>query len=129
MRILFRAFMIYRDPLGITLLPTLQLGFNHLHEHKLRHNFTDTVNPLCSCYLETESTEHYMIHCHNYATFHTILMNEFSSINSKFNTSELDEPIRTILYADNDFNFKDIPEKWDSDSTVESETQDPSLGP
>ena len=56
-------------------------------------------------------------------------MNEFSSINSKFNTSELDEPVRTILYADNDFNFKDIPEKWDSDSTVESETQDPSLGP
>ena len=37
-------------------------------------------------------------------------MNELNSINSKFNTLKLDELIRTILYADenfdNDSNFK-----------------------
>ena len=39
---------VYRihDPIGITLLQSLQLGFSHLREHKFRHNFADTLNPL-----------------------------------------------------------------------------------
>ena len=45
------------DPLGINFLHRLWLGFSHLCEHKFRHNFVDTVNPLCSFYLEIESTE------------------------------------------------------------------------
>ena len=32
---------------------------SHLSEHKFRHNFADSLNPLCSCSLETESTLHY----------------------------------------------------------------------
>ena len=39
---------------GVRLLNRLHLGFSHLREHKLRHNFADTLNPLCSCSLETE---------------------------------------------------------------------------
>ena len=42
------------NPLGIRLLNRLCLGFSHLREHKFRHNFADTLNPLCSCSLETE---------------------------------------------------------------------------
>ena len=79
------------DPLGIKLLHRLRLGFSYSREHKVRHNFADTVNPLCSCYLEIENMEYYIIRCHNYATFRTILMNELNSINSKFNT--LDYPL------------------------------------
>ena len=39
------------DPLGIKLLTRLRLGFSHLSnlEHKFRHNFGDSLNPLCSC--------------------------------------------------------------------------------
>ena len=37
------------DPLGIKLLTRLRLGFSHLSEHKFRHNFADSLNPLCSC--------------------------------------------------------------------------------
>ena len=48
------TYKIY-DPLGIKLLTRLQLGFSHLSQHKFRHNFTDSLNPLCSCSLETES--------------------------------------------------------------------------
>ena len=47
------------DSLGIKLLHRLWLGFCHLYEYKFRQNFADTVNPLCSCYLEIESTEYY----------------------------------------------------------------------
>ena len=40
-------------PLGVRLLNRLRLGFSHLREHTFRHNFADTLNPLCSCSLET----------------------------------------------------------------------------
>ena len=73
------TYSIY-DPLGIKLLHRLRLGFSHLREHKFWHNFASTVNPLCSCYLDIESAEYYIIRCHNYATFRTILMNELNSI-------------------------------------------------
>ena len=71
------------DPLGIKRPHRLRLGFSHLCQHKLKHNFAGTVNPLCSCSLEIESTEHYFLRCHNYVTFRTALMNELNSINSK----------------------------------------------
>ena len=68
-------FNIY-DPQGSKLLNRLRLGFSHLREHKFRHNFTDTVNPLCSCTLDTESTDHFFLGCQNYVSFRTALMNE-----------------------------------------------------
>ena len=51
------TFSIY-DSLGIKLFNRLSVDFSHLNEHKCRHNFADTLNPLCSCSLETESTAH-----------------------------------------------------------------------
>ena len=44
------------DPFVVKLINRLRLGFSHLRQHKFRHNFADTVNPLCSCTLETENT-------------------------------------------------------------------------
>ena len=49
---------IYK-PRGTKLLTRLRLGFAHVLEHIFRHNFADTLNPLCSCSLETESTLHF----------------------------------------------------------------------
>ena len=41
---------------------------DHLREQKFRRNFADTVDPLYSCSLETESTDHFFyavkIMCH-----------------------------------------------------------------
>ena len=34
-------------PVGFKLLVRLRLGFSHLHENKFRHNFLDTLTPLC----------------------------------------------------------------------------------
>ena len=53
------------DPFGVRLINRLRLGFSHLREHKFRQSFVDTVNPLCSCTLETESTEHFFLRCQN----------------------------------------------------------------
>ena len=38
------------------------LGFSHLREHKFRHNFVNTKNPLCSRALGTKSTEHFFFY-------------------------------------------------------------------
>ena len=56
------------DPLGIKLLTSLRLGFSYLSEHKSRHKIADSLIPLFSCSLETESTLHFFLHCQNYAT-------------------------------------------------------------
>ena len=50
---------------GIKLLTRLGLNFSHLNEHKFRHNFLDTLNPMCSCGSEPETTAHFLLHCQN----------------------------------------------------------------
>ena len=92
-------FNIY-DPQGSKLLNRLRLGFSHLREHKFRHNFADTVNPLCSCALETESTDHFFLRCQNYVSFRTALMNELSSINSGIISLRPSALLEVILYGD-----------------------------
>ena len=51
------------DNNGITLLTRLRLNFSHLNEHKFRHNFLDTLNPMCSCGFEPETTAHFLLCC------------------------------------------------------------------
>ena len=41
----------------------LRLGLSHLREHKFKHNFQDSINPLCNCGHDIESTTHYLLHC------------------------------------------------------------------
>ena len=43
-------------PVSVKLFVRLRLGFSHLRKHKFRHNFHNTLNPLCSCNLEPETT-------------------------------------------------------------------------
>ena len=63
-------------PFGVRLINRLWLGFSHLRKHKFRHYFADTVNPLCSCTLETENTEHFFLCCQNNLSTRTNLLNE-----------------------------------------------------
>ena len=54
------------NPIGNKLLTRLRLGFSHLHEHKFRHCFQDTLNPLCEFGKDIESTMHFFLHCTNF---------------------------------------------------------------
>ena len=42
------------DPLGVKVFKILRL-------QKFRHDFGDTVNPICECNAEIEDTEHFII--------------------------------------------------------------------
>ena len=59
-------FSIY-DPLGVKLLTRLRLQFSHLNKHKFRHGFGDTINAMCACGSEVETTEHFFVCCHLYS--------------------------------------------------------------
>ena len=74
------------DPLGIQLLSRLRLGFSHLSEHKFRHNFADSLNSLCSCSLENESTFHFFLCCQNYTTLQRAFMTDLKNINDAIMT-------------------------------------------
>ena len=62
------------DSLGIKLLTRLRLGLSYLREHKFNHNVQDTINPLCSCSLESKSTTHFFLRCQNF-TFNKTFVN------------------------------------------------------
>ena len=49
------------------LLTRLQVGLSHLHEHKFRHNFQDSLDPFCNCSRHIETTIHFFLHCSNYS--------------------------------------------------------------
>ena len=69
------------DPIGLKLLTRLRLNLSHLREHKFRHNFQDTLNPLCSCKnLETETTGHYFLRCDFYTNTRTTLLENLVEI-------------------------------------------------
>ena len=92
------------DPLGIRLLNRLRLVFSHLKEHKFRHNFADTLNPLCSCSLETEDREYYFLRCQNNLSFHTAFMNDLNNINISIVSLNSNDLPRVILYRNESFN-------------------------
>ena len=54
------------NPYGIKPLKRLRQGLSHLHEHKFRHCFQNTLNPLCECDKDVESTMHFLIYCANF---------------------------------------------------------------
>ena len=59
-------FSIY-DPLGVKLLTRLRLQFSHLNEHKFKHGFNDTLNPICECGHDFETTEHFLLRCRRFS--------------------------------------------------------------
>ena len=44
------------NPKVIKLVTRLRLGLSHLREHKFKHSFQDTLNPLCSCGVDIATT-------------------------------------------------------------------------
>ena len=99
------------NPLGLELLTRLRIGFSHLKEHKFKHNFQDSVYPLCSCGNDKESTVHFFLHCPNFTIQGQTLLNKLDSINASIMPKNENSVVRTLLFGRPDFNYstnKDI---------------------
>ena len=94
------------DIYGIKLLTRLHVGLSHRREHTFRHNFQDTINPLCSCSLETESTSHFFLRCQNFITPRTSLVNELRKLYSSILNLDEISLSKLPLYGDTKFGNK-----------------------
>ena len=56
------VFGIY-DPKGLSYLTQLRVGLSKLNFHKFKHNFRDTINPMCPTSDGIEDTEHFLLLC------------------------------------------------------------------
>ena len=94
----FSLFSVH-NPLGAKLLTRLRIKFSHLNENKFRHGFNDTINPMCACGTEVETTEHFLLRCHLYSALRLELFENLKKIDPNFlNLNEKDQ-INVLLYA------------------------------
>ena len=91
--------------MGLKLLTRLRTGFSHLKEHKCTDNFQDSVDPLCSCGNDIESTVRFFLHCPNFTTQRQTLLNKLKSINASIMTENENSVVRTPLFGRPDFNY------------------------
>ena len=78
----------------------LCLDLSQLREHKYKHSFQDSMNPLFSCSLDVESTIDYLLHCPLFTTKRHTLLNTISQIDNKFRDSSESDLIRHLLFRD-----------------------------
>ena len=72
---------------GVKHITRLRLGLSHFCDHKVKHGFLDSLNPICSCGLDVETTCYYLLHCPNIINKRFILLNIVLIINKSSLTS------------------------------------------
>ena len=83
---------------GLKLLTRLRLNFSHLNEHKFRHNFNDTINPMCPCGKEPETT----LRC----DFYSIYRLELCALNHSLKNISEENLLKVLLHGAQEFSFK-----------------------
>ena len=77
------------NPRGVKLLIRLRIDSSHLREHKFKHGFQDSLNPICSCGNDIETSAHFLLHCPHYSNERSTFLNTIRNIKRHFS-------IRTI---------------------------------
>ena len=77
------------NPKGVKLITWHQIGLSNLRKHKFKHNFQDSINPLCSCGHGTESTAHFLLHSPLFFNGRSTFLSTLSSPDSNlFNNTD-----------------------------------------
>ena len=87
------------NPQGIKFLTRLRLGLSHLREHKFKHSFRDSLNPLCKCGFDVESTSHFLLHCPIYNNERSSLLSTIRNIDCKLLENTDPSLTQTLLYG------------------------------
>ena len=89
------------NSLGLTYLTRLRVGLSHLCEQKFRHNFQDSLNPICNCSNAIESTKHYLNYCLNFKNERQTLQQNVRTVNPNSLYMNEDALTHLLLYGDN----------------------------
>jgi hypothetical protein len=95
------------DPCGLKLLSRLRVGLSHLKEHKYRHNFGDTLVPICNCgLLESENTTHFLIRCTFYSDLRKTLFDSLIELIGGISNLSDSKLLIVLLYGDETLNIE-----------------------
>ena len=78
------------NPRGIELLTRLRLSLRYSRKHKLKHGFQDSLNPICSCGNDIETSAHFLLHSPHYSNERSTFLNTIRNTNRNiFNKNDL----------------------------------------
>ena len=83
----------------VKLLTRLRLGLNHLRDQKFKHNFLDTLNPICNCDEDIETSWHYLLHCSLYTNQSLVLLNVMQVIDNSILELTDSHIVEVFLYG------------------------------
>ena len=92
------------NPTGIKLITRLRLSLSQLREHKFRHNFQDTLNPIWSCWESIENTTLYLLHCSNYVNERMKLLTNLQNVEENILDRNYSRFSEILLFGDSSFN-------------------------
>ena len=87
------------NPKGIQLLTRLRPGLSHLRDHKFKHNFQDTLNPICNCGEDIETFCHYFLHCSLCTNERLTLLNVIQGIDNSILELADSRFVEVLLYG------------------------------
>ena len=89
------------NPKGIKLLTRLR----HLREHKFKHGFLDSLNPICSCGQNIETSTPFFLHCSDYSNERLTFLNIIRNIDGKILYKNDLKVTETLLYDDSSLDY------------------------
>ena len=92
-------FYIYNS-CGIKLLTRSHLGLSHPNEHKFKHSFNDTINPICICGGGIESINPFLPYCPEYCEARQSLIDNIQSIDKMLLSQNKSSLAHLLLCSD-----------------------------
>ena len=96
--------IIYQIP-NTKYLTQLRVGLSKLNFHKFRHNFRDTINPMCPTNDGIEDTEHFLLLCPSFAIPRRDLLAGVFALLRPFGYTNVQNDVlmQILLYGDKNF--------------------------
>ena len=95
------------NPVGLKYLTRLRVGLSHLRAHTYQHNFRGTITKYCSCQNnESETVEHYLLHCPRYSLIGSKLFGTLWLIISLLTFTSPYYTCNLLLYGDPSYDFQ-----------------------
>ena len=105
------------NPLGIKLLTRFRLDLRHLHEHKIRRCFQDTLNLLRESGKYIESTMYFFLYCTNFLIPRKTLFHKINNIDDTILSQSKKQLTQTLLYGNQ--NYHSSINRFVRNSTIE----------
>ena len=95
------------DPIGLSFLTQIRVGLSKLNFHKFKHNFADTVNPMCPSNDGIEDAEHFLLLCPSFDAQRRDLLAGVFDVLRPYGHSNLSNKVLTqlLLYGDENFSY------------------------